>query len=288
MSSESLRKNIMVTFQSEKISEHLTRIHGITGELMYLAEGTEKAALIDTGSGIGSLRALVDTLTDKPCIVLLTHGHVDHAMGAPEFDTEIYMNPADNAVHDEHSNLEFRKGSLQNMPEEIVSRIEESDYIPLRTKEYLPLMHGDTFDLGGLTLEAYACPGHTPGSMVILFKEERSLLLGDACNPFTFLFSDHCLYVEEYKESLKTLKEQTDGKYDHVYLSHGSGDGEANMIEGVIQVCDDIMTGNTDDMPYDFMGEKAFLAKALTPKGRADGGVGNIVYKKERVWKTKA
>ncbi|MDE6943164.1 MAG: MBL fold metallo-hydrolase, partial [Lachnospiraceae bacterium] len=103
----------MVTFKSEKITEHLTRIHGITGELMYLAEGTKKAALIDTGSGIGSLRALVETLTDKPCIVLLTHGHVDHAMGAPEFDTEIYMNPADNAVHDEHSNLEFRKGSLQ-------------------------------------------------------------------------------------------------------------------------------------------------------------------------------
>ena len=44
----------------------------------------------------------METLTDKPCIVLLTHGHVDHAMGAPEFDTEIYMNPADNAVHDEH------------------------------------------------------------------------------------------------------------------------------------------------------------------------------------------
>ena len=282
-----LRKMIVVTFQWEKITEHLTRIHGITGELMYLAEGTQKAALVDTGSGIGSLRALVETLTDKPCIVLLTHGHVDHAMGAPEFDTEIYMNPADNAVHDEHSNLEFRKGSLQNVPEEIVSKIEESDYIPLRTKEYLPLMHGDTFDLGGLTLEAYACPGHTPGSMVILFKEERSLLLGDACNPFTFLFSDHCLYVEEYKESLKTLKEQTDGKYDRVYLSHGPGDGEANMIEGVIQVCDDIMSGNTDDMPFDFMGEKAFLAKTLTPKGRADGGVGNIVYKKDRVWKTK-
>ena len=45
----------MVTFQSEKISEHLTRIHGITGELMYLAEGTGKAALIDTGSGVGNI-----------------------------------------------------------------------------------------------------------------------------------------------------------------------------------------------------------------------------------------
>ena len=59
------------------------------------------------------------------------------------------------------------------------------------------------------------------------------------------------------------------------------------MIEGVIQVCEDIMAGNTDDMPFDFMGEKAFLAKTLPPQGRADGVVGNIVYKKDRVWKTK-
>ncbi len=32
---------------------------------MYLVEGTERAALIDTGSGIGSLKALAETLTGK-------------------------------------------------------------------------------------------------------------------------------------------------------------------------------------------------------------------------------
>ena len=35
---------------------------------MYLVEGTEKAALIDTGSGIGSLKACVEQLTDKPVL----------------------------------------------------------------------------------------------------------------------------------------------------------------------------------------------------------------------------
>lgn len=270
----------MVTFQSKKISEHVTRIYGIAGELMYLVEGTERAVLIDTGSGIGSLKALVDTLTDKPYIILLTHGHVDHAMGAPEFDTEIYMNPADNDVYKEHSNLQVRKDSIKSIPEEIASKIEESDYIPVRTDGYLPLRNGDTFDLGGITLEAYACPGHTPGSMAILIKEERTLLLGDACNFFTFLFFDYCPGIAEYKETLEQLRRQTEGKYDRVYLSHGDGNAGKDLIDGVVKVCEDILSGNVDNIPFEFMGETAFIAKAITPEmTRVDGGVGNIVYR---------
>ena len=46
----------MVEFFSEKCSEHVTRIYGLAGEQMYLVEGTQKAALVDTGSGAGSLR----------------------------------------------------------------------------------------------------------------------------------------------------------------------------------------------------------------------------------------
>ena len=69
-------------------------------ELMYLVEGRDQAALIDTGSGLGFLKAYVEKLTDKPILVLLTHGHVDHAMGAGEFET-VYMNRADDYIYDQ-------------------------------------------------------------------------------------------------------------------------------------------------------------------------------------------
>ena len=72
-------------FRTEKVTDRITRIFAHSGELMYLVEGEEKAALLDTGSGIGFFRPLVESLTDKPLIVLITHGHVDHAMGASEF-----------------------------------------------------------------------------------------------------------------------------------------------------------------------------------------------------------
>ncbi|MDE7283325.1 MAG: MBL fold metallo-hydrolase, partial [Lachnospiraceae bacterium] len=77
-----------LNFRTEKVSERITRIYAFSSELMYLVEGDNEAALIDSGSGIGFVRPLVEKLTDKPLKVLLTHGHVDHAMGASEFPAE--------------------------------------------------------------------------------------------------------------------------------------------------------------------------------------------------------
>jgi glyoxylase-like metal-dependent hydrolase (beta-lactamase superfamily II) len=65
---------------------------------MYLIEGKEKAALIDTGVGVGDLKPFIRELTDKPLIVLVTHGHVDHALGAVSFD-EVYMSHIDETVY---------------------------------------------------------------------------------------------------------------------------------------------------------------------------------------------
>ena len=72
-------------FKTEKISEHITRIHGFCTEFMYLIEGSKAAVLIDTGCGFYSLKDCIHNLTNKPLKVLITHGHVDHAMGANEF-----------------------------------------------------------------------------------------------------------------------------------------------------------------------------------------------------------
>jgi glyoxylase-like metal-dependent hydrolase (beta-lactamase superfamily II) len=52
--------------------------------------GPEKAALIDTGSGIGNLRKAIAEVTDKPVIVINTHTHLDHLGGNRQFD-EIAM-----------------------------------------------------------------------------------------------------------------------------------------------------------------------------------------------------
>ena len=269
-----------LTFRTEKISPRVTRIFAFNTELMYLVEGDERAALLDTGSGFGSLRACVESLTDKPVVVLLTHGHTDHALGAAEFD-EVYMSPLDEEVYAKHSAMPFRARSGAMWPD--FDKLRKDQIIPAMPFEKIrPLREGDVFDLGGETMECLACPGHTPGSLVFLIPEEGMLLLGDACNDRTFLFDEFASSVEDYRAALAALDEQTAGRYDRVLLSHGDGEGVPDMLQRVIAVCDDIMAERSDEQPFEFQGEHGRLAKACGPDGtRLDGGRGNIVYRAE-------
>lgn len=272
----------MLEFKTEKITDRVTRIYAFATELMYLVEGDNRAVLLDTGSGVGSLKRCVEQLTDKPVTVLITHGHVDHAMGAFEFD-DVYMSHKDDYIYTEHSDMQFRKEGIIKLSDDFIPA--QEDLIPSAPLSHFKnLKGGDIFNLGGITIEVYDCPGHTKGSVVMLIKEERSLLLGDACNYFTFLFDDYSLSVTEYENSLKKLLSEISGNYDTVYLSHGDGQGHKEIIEDVISVCEDIRQGRTDDVPYDFMGIQGTIAKAQDEQGnRIDGGKGNIVYNKNKI-----
>lgn len=274
----------MITFRTEKVTDRITRIYGICTELMYLVEGEEKAALLDTGSGFGSLRAVVEKLTDKPVIVLLTHGHTDHAMGAAEFP-EVYMNHEDDYIYIPHGEKSFRLEGLEMSPEKSSFEMEK-DYIPTAdVKSFHDMKGGDRFDLGKIHIRVFDIPGHTRGSEAFLIEEEGVLLTGDACNNFTFLFEDYSLSVKEYREHLIQLKKQTDGLFDTVLSSHGDGSLPANIIEEVTEVCTDILRGNSDDIPFWFRGHAGLLAKATAGMGkpRVDGKYGNIVYSNNRI-----
>lgn len=270
-------------YKSEKINETMTAIRSMTGEIMYLVEGKEKAVLVDTCLGVGHLRKFVENLTDKPITVLLTHGHVDHALGAPEFD-EVYMNSADIEVYEKMSPLEERIGYIQANLGGNLPAFTEDDYVKPSPADFKELTDGQSFDLGGVHIEAYALPGHTHGTMVMLIPEERALILGDACNNSTFLFDENSLSVNEYRENLIQVKEKLEGRYDTTYLCHHVMTASKDMIAHVIEVCNDILDGKADDIPFEFMGHHAFVAKKANERfERVDGGEGNIIYDKEKL-----
>lgn len=282
----------MTAFYSvQNVTSRITAIRSLTGEILYLLVGDDKALLIDTCVGAGNLRDLVESLTDKPITVLLTHGHIDHAMGAPEFAgstgrpaCDIYMNYADTAIYLAMNSIEDRKGYVMaglggQMPEGL-----EETFLAPAPMTFQDLQDGDRFDLGGCTAEVYALPGHTPGSMVVLIPEERILILGDACNKSTFLFDANSLTVEEYRENLAALQERLAGRYDRVFICHHDMEMQPEIMQNVLDVCDDILAGRTDDMPFEFMGQTNYIAKAVGERmNRLDGIDGNIIYNKDKV-----
>lgn len=266
-------------FRTEKVNNRVTRIFAFATELMYLVEGNEKAALLDTGSGIGFVRPLIESLTDKPLIVLLTHGHVDHAMGASEFpEQSVYINQEDAQIYEQHCTWAFRKDGLFLMGE-AGKTITEDDFTPVVSiYAYHDLKEGDCFDLGGIAIETYACPGHTKGSVVFLIREERLLLLGDACNSFTFLFEDYSLSIEEYMNNLISLKQKTAGKFDRVLASHDDGNLYEGIMDENLELCERILKGTSDAIPMEFRGSKGMIAN-----GKAEKAHGNIVYNPKNI-----
>lgn len=273
-----------VFYKAEKVTEHVTAIRSLTGEILYLVQGNEKAVLIDTCVGAGNLRAFADTLTGLPLTVLLTHGHIDHAMGAPEFPL-VYMNHADTDVYMGMRDVEGRKGYVMaNLGGQMPESLEET-FLPPAPMTFRDLQDGDTFDLGGFHITAVSLPGHTPGSMVFLLQEERILILGDACNKATFLFDENALPVETYKKNLQSVQKRLAGRYDRVFISHHDMEMPVDLMQQVIDVCDVIMEGKADDVPFDFMGQKSYIAKAADERmNRLDGLAGNIIYSKGKIW----
>lgn len=110
---------------------------------------------------------------------------------------------------------------------------------------------------------------------------------GDACNKSTFLFDENTLPVEAYRESLCALSQRLEGTYDRVFISHHDMEMQKDIMKNVIAVCDAILAGKTEDIPFSFMGQQAYIAYAVDGRmNRLDGVDGNIIYNKERIKKT--
>lgn len=271
----------MVKFTSEKISPAITRIRDGSDVCVYFIQGKERAALIDTGYGIGDLKGYIETITEKPYDIFLTHGHVDHAAGAAQFE-KVYMNHKDLDLFKEHCSVEFRKETLR---EHLEQQLEEEDFIKQRTEPFEDLKDNMVVDLGGITVRWIYVPGHTQGMMIPLIEEERTIIFGDACGVGVLLILPESSTVEGYLKTLKKIQ-QLESKYDIVLRQHGTCQSTPHVLEDNIENCERIMNGTDDAIPAECFGKKCFRAVAIhTATGaRIDGREGNILYLPERIY----
>lgn len=271
-------------YQVQQVNDHLIALKSLSGEFVYLVLGSECALLIDTCLGLGNLRATVESLTDLPIEVALTHGHLDHAMGAPEWEG-VWMSPADQAIYKSMCDAEGRLGYLSaNAGAAAADTWKDTLVPPCPGYAFRPLADGQVFDLGGITVEAIAFPGHTPGTHAFLLREDRILISGDACNNSTFLFESTCSTVEEYRRTVLAVQERLAGRYDHVFIQHHEMEVAPDLLPNMAEVCDRVLARDVDDEPFSFRGMPACVALAHDPYfHRLDGKSGNLIYNPNRL-----
>ena len=274
-------------FTSERLSERIWRLKDAYGVAMYLVEGSERACLIDTGYGIKGLRAYVETLTDKPLFVLLTHGHVDHAFGAAEFD-EVHMSHRDLPEFAAQSDAAWRA----NFIKVAFSKKGTFEMNEPYAGEFIDVTDGEEFDLGGLTVRCYAVPGHTPGCIVPVLVEERTAIFGDAAGPGTLVTEEYAPKLSEYLAALRKLKANEDA-WDRVLRFHGTCESPKSLLDDMIEICEQVIAGADDHIAqpanagdvYPIKSDlPIYLAKETLPgsQQRVDGREGNLFYRADK------
>lgn len=210
--------------------------HEATG---YLVVGEEKACVIDTMNGYNDLNQAVRKITDKPLVVVNTHGHGDHICGNVYLG-EAYLHPADREL-----------ARMFTEDPGFVKILQErgATFPPFR--DILP---GDVIDLGGRTLEVFGLPGHTPGGILLLLREDRVLFTGDSVNHHLWMQLDGCLPIREYVKELDKVMFLLD-RADIILHGHAREADDISLLRCLRDGAQEICEGKTEqDRPYHWFG----------------------------------
>ncbi|WP_315974448.1 MBL fold metallo-hydrolase [Microvirga sesbaniae] len=128
---------------------------------------TKKAAVVDPGGDVDQIREAIAQTGVSVEKIILTHGHIDHAGGAAELREALGV-PVEGPHQADRFLLDrlAEQGQAYGFPARAVT--------PDRW-----LDEGDTVTIGDLTLDVLHCPGHSPGSVVLVSPKDRFALVGD-------------------------------------------------------------------------------------------------------------
>ena len=220
--------------------------------ICYLITGSEKALLIDTGLGIGNIKAVVDELYDGEVMVAHTHTHFDHIGGDWQFpaintpDNPIAIMRAENGLSHQEVKDNMAEGSNSHP---YPDGFDPASYRIRPANSYKTFRQGDIFDLGNIQLEVIETPGHSPDSVMFADHENKILFTGDTFYPAT-LYA-HITHsdgsnsdFEPYRQTMHALAARFTGYT--LITSHNEPYRPGIELQKVADAFDEIVSGKLE------------------------------------------
>ncbi len=166
---------------------------------LLICEHTDKAAVVDPGGDLDSIREMAKRQGVELEKILLTHGHIDHCGGAGQLASDLMLPVEGPNIADEFL--------INALPEQSL-RFGFPPAKPFKPGRWLA--GGDTVRFGRVELAVRHCPGHTPGHVVFFDRQSRLALVGDvlfagSIGRTDLLGGDHAALIRSIREELWPL-----------------------------------------------------------------------------------
>ena len=214
--------------------------------IVNLIVGDQRAALIDTGCGIGNLRKAVKEVTDKPITVINTHTHLDHLGSNSQFD-EIAMLDHPLSHHVSEKGVSHPILQTEILAENLVIKPWPRGFDPsvaaippFRVSHWLS--DGERVNLGGKDFEVIHTPGEAPDHICLLDRTDRLLFCGDLLlhGPVWTHLDGGSLeaLVASYGKLMKYF-----GEFDHLMPSHNEPWLDKDLLPETLAGAEQVLAG---------------------------------------------
>lgn len=178
---------------------------------------THEGIIVDPGGDAMTIVDRIETLGIRPVQIVLTHGHMDHCLDtsnlAVKFGVSVAMHAEDLPMYQ----------NLGKQVEALMGPAAAAAFVPDKMVEptvFLEEGHEVTF--GGTKAEVIHLPGHTPGGIGLLFRQETPVLVcGDT------IFRDGVgrtdLWGGSWETLLKSIRETVFALPEETILVSGHG-----------------------------------------------------------------
>jgi len=220
---------------------HFSAIHEIdAGEFpvrSVLIRGTRFCLIWDTLTSPRDMTRFAEICAGQQCIVVYSHADWDHVQGTAALENPIIVG---HVVCAHRFGIEARQ-ALADMQTREPGKWDEVKLIP----PHITFENRLDLDLGGLTIQLHALPGHTPDTIVGFIPEMELLLAGDAVeSPLPCVPAD-CDLDAWIEALLRWRKHEGVGK---VIPSHGPMGGK-DILDSTVDYLDGLRRGENRLLP---------------------------------------